>query len=478
MAVRVRKDVWKLDIWDPIILWYAKGILKMQSRTIDKSNSWRYQAAIHDYIEGQDPLAEPGDVLPSPGDQTTFWAQCQHGSWFFLPWHRMYLLCFEQIIAAAIVEAGGPPDWALPYWNYSDTSNKNATKLPPAFIADKMPDGTKNPLRVDDRDRGNDGGVVGTPGDVDITRCLRETQFQASPHGGNRGFGGPKTPAMHNGGTIGKLEATPHGSMHIAVGGWMSQFNTAGLDPIFWLHHSNIDRLWSVWRVRDPKDLNPTDPQWLTGVTFKFHDVAGNVVSHTASQVVDTTVAPLFYRYEDESDPLAAAFVPPKVAAVKPQVIPEMVGATANPVTLTHQPSTASFAAGAPTGPAAAFGAQPPEIYLNLENITGEGRPLSYSVYLNVPPGSDPQSHPELYAGELPMFGLPEASRSDRDHDGSGLHYNFDVTEIIRALEAKGDWNPKDIRVTFVPKVPPRRAAAFQAEPPAISVGRISLYYA
>ena len=43
---------------------------------------------------------------------------CQHQGWFFLPWHRMYLYFFERIVRAAVVEAGGPADFALPYWNY------------------------------------------------------------------------------------------------------------------------------------------------------------------------------------------------------------------------------------------------------------------------------------------------------------------------------------------------------------------------
>ena len=45
--------------------------------------------------------------------------------------------------------------------------------------------------------------------------------------------------------------------VHVLVGGsdpnsnlpgLMSDPDTAGLDPIFWLHHANIDRLWEVWR--------------------------------------------------------------------------------------------------------------------------------------------------------------------------------------------------------------------------------------
>src|SRR5437762_3832111 len=96
--VRTRKDVWKLNEWDPILLWYAKAIADMQTRLLKDPTSWRYQAAIHEYKRDKDPNAVPGDVLPSAAEQKRFWQQCQHGSWFFLPWHRMYLSCFEQII--------------------------------------------------------------------------------------------------------------------------------------------------------------------------------------------------------------------------------------------------------------------------------------------------------------------------------------------------------------------------------------------
>jgi tyrosinase len=35
-----------------------------------------------------------------------------------------------------------------------------------------------------------------------------------------------------------------HGGVHIWVGGAMSSVATAPADPIFWMHHANLDRLW------------------------------------------------------------------------------------------------------------------------------------------------------------------------------------------------------------------------------------------
>src|SRR6185295_9901179 len=104
------------------------AMAQMWTKPINDPHSWRYQAAIHEYSRDFDPLASDDDQLPSTNDRTRFWNQCQHGSWFFLPWHRMYLSCFERIVRKTVIELGGPDDWTLPYWNYSDKDNPDARK--------------------------------------------------------------------------------------------------------------------------------------------------------------------------------------------------------------------------------------------------------------------------------------------------------------------------------------------------------------
>jgi tyrosinase len=75
-----------------VILWYRRAIGEMKTLSIDDPMSWRFQAAIHDYVESEDP--DPVKARPdSPG--RPFWRACQHGGWFFLPWHRIYLHHFE-----------------------------------------------------------------------------------------------------------------------------------------------------------------------------------------------------------------------------------------------------------------------------------------------------------------------------------------------------------------------------------------------
>ena len=63
-------------------------------------------------------------------------------------WHRAYLTYFERLIRKTIIDLGGPDNWALPYWNYSDASNPSVRFLPPAFVQPHRPDGSANPLFV------------------------------------------------------------------------------------------------------------------------------------------------------------------------------------------------------------------------------------------------------------------------------------------------------------------------------------------
>jgi tyrosinase len=332
--VRIRRDINNLAPNDPIIVFYRQAIGIMKGKPLRDPTSWRYQAAIHGYPlnlvssaarrgapgnnpgpDGPDPAAVDTD-LPLPGDLNTFWRKCQHGSWFFLSWHRMYLHFFEQIIMNIVAGLpNGPSDWALPYWNYSISDA--AALLPAPFRNPTLPDGTRNDLFVSQRTpRANQGlrfldlDASGNPDpskpDTNLN-CLRQRPFTGN-------FGGP-TGLRHDPGNSGALENTPHNAIHSGLGGsggFMSLFSTAPLDPMFWLHHCNIDRLWEVWVQRQKQlgnlDRNPKNTGrantggWLDE-PFDFHNATGTTVQMTSRQVLNTRVPPLSYEYEDISDP-------------------------------------------------------------------------------------------------------------------------------------------------------------------------------
>lgn len=74
------------------------------------------------------------------------------------------------------------------------------------------------------------------------------------------GFGGPFSDFTNISWSHGAIESLPHDIVHILIGGYENQSleditefgalsipASAGLDPIFYLHHANIDRMWDIW---------------------------------------------------------------------------------------------------------------------------------------------------------------------------------------------------------------------------------------
>ncbi|MFN7144384.1 MAG: tyrosinase family protein [Myxococcota bacterium] len=432
---------------DPALLWYSRAIgIMRQKRAFVDPRSWRFQAAIHDYDKTTDPYRSDTDPAPSSAVQARYFGQCQHSSWFFLPWHRMYLYLFERIVADAVVEAGGPAGWTLPYWDYA--ASDDARKLPWAFRQPTWPGGETNWLYVPQRAKGmNEGTRALGAADVDVAAALGMGLFSTSPTSADVEFGGPRV-KNHDGGTYpyGGVEQSPHNNVHVAVGGGPKGFmydpTTAGLDPIFWLHHCNIDRLWEVW-VREAGRANPTEATWQTGVAFPFHDANGKPVTMTASQVVDTTA--LDYLYEGMT-PLRQGGA---LVTTKPRR-PMLLGATdtafalptaLHEITIATDPSVRA----APAGPRAE------RVLLHLENLTAKDSPGAYDVYVNVPPGKSAADHPERRAGRIALFGARQENRRTRSHARDGFSFVLDISPVYRALRAAGAWDAARLRVTFEP---------------------------
>ena len=152
---RIRQDIATLGAdWSDTLIWYARAIKEMQQRKPAKRNSWAYYAAIHGIDRNgwiQAGVIKAGDRLPRAAERAALWNQCQHGGWYFLPWHRGYLAAFEAAVANAVVFLGGPVDWALPYWNYLNAANPLARHIPQALLDPTMPDGSPNPLSAPPR---------------------------------------------------------------------------------------------------------------------------------------------------------------------------------------------------------------------------------------------------------------------------------------------------------------------------------------
>jgi hypothetical protein len=234
------------------LYWYAIGVQEMKSRPISDPTSWWFYAAIHgEYLTsyfgtGGAPTYYPNwtkitsipasanlNSLPPQNQISLFWNQCQHGTWFFQPWHRGYLVALENILRSIIIEKNGPADWALPYWNYLNQSTTyKEYQIPPAFTAKFLPDGvTPNPLYVPERYGPNGDSNVYIPvgpsmqGAVANDECQWDTNYsdpqnsQGSPNNYGYFYGGQQTGFSHSNGGFGDLEMNPHNFVHNFVGG-------------------------------------------------------------------------------------------------------------------------------------------------------------------------------------------------------------------------------------------------------------------
>jgi tyrosinase len=188
-------------------------------------------------------------VAPASGEE--------HGGPHFLPWHRTYLLDLERGLQAI------DPSVSMHYWRFDQPA-------PEVFTRFFMGETRQVPFSADFVVLDPSNPLVGwftdsTPG---ILRSSTfDTKTEAAP--GLPGFElldqaqtlalGPNFP------DFGAMEGTPHGAAHVSFNGWISDIPTAPKDPLFFMLHSNVDRLWALWQWMnqrtDPDDPNTYTPQ-------------------------------------------------------------------------------------------------------------------------------------------------------------------------------------------------------------------------
>jgi tyrosinase len=465
--VRTRQEIRSDSApWSDPILWYARGVGTLQKRPISDKTSWLFLAAIHGIDADawtQFGYLPNGAQLPEDPQNPTYWNQCQHQSWYFWPWHRAYLRTFEEIVGAAIVSLNGPSDWGLPYWNYSDLKLADATAIPKEFTDQTMPDGSQNPLFVSAR-----FGRSVPAKDAALNRSIILGTFVGNDADSvPPGVGGPRTPFSNSGESGGLVEDYPHNLVHVDVGGQggdvgfglMSNPQTAAIDPIFWVHHSNIDRLWEVWLNRDKThNANPTNTDWLGGPTdraFRLYDAQGNDRPSNPQDVLSTQT--LGYAYDDISDPLPGQFrrshrlqsLAPQVAAAHATIMAaqmtkrpdtERLDSNGRQVTVGDQPVslTLSLAPAPARAVANSFTAQamrpdtpgePDRVFLKLENIRTDRGSGVFDVEVR------PAAHaPYVDVGSVSLFGVAAASSSRGPHGGAGMTKVLEVTNAVDAM--------------------------------------------
>jgi tyrosinase len=358
-----------------------------------------------------------------------------------------------------------------------------------------LPDGTPNPLFVKARyGPKRDGNIY-----VRIPPVSEACQSNTIYTGSNAvtplpGFGGPSTGFSHSGETSGNLENNPHNFVHGFVGGnapdgetygLMADPGIAALDPIFYLHHCNIDRMWAAWNANG--NGNPLDSNWLSGpkaigereFAMPFPDDRSWVYTPNDVNSLDQ----LDYTYDDmtatvspqPSNRLAQRLIrlgaaPAAATAAQGGNMDsgdnaELLGAHDGALKITSSGARATVRLDSDVQRRVSSSLEdasetnlPDHVYLKLENVRGTRDSNILNVSVN-----------QQAAGSVALFGLRRATLKDGQHGGAGLTYVLDITNIIDNLFLGNalDTDSLDVRIEPDDVVPDREE---------LTVGRVSVY--
>ena len=239
--------------------------------------------------------------------QSGNWAGAAHNSPTFLPWHREYLHKFD----AMIQQMSGDPTMTVPYWDWTNPESTAAV-----FSADFMGGNgnskqewavTTGPFRkgqwkitIQDPAALSKGdnppkpylvrnfgafpaGAVTLPTVADVKEVLDGHRYDHAPFNGqspldtsfrNRLEGWREANAATcDSGWINQSQAkgsphVMHNVVHLYTGGvWEAggktsqgtmAYNTSPNDPVFFMHHANVDRIWATWELEGGNHYKPT----------------------------------------------------------------------------------------------------------------------------------------------------------------------------------------------------------------------------
>ena len=245
-----------------------------------------------------------------------------HRGPIFLPWHRMYLRRLEEAIQAVTAT----DDFALPYWDWAadgelaPQAQDNAqvwSMIGPA--RGQITQGALGQLRVrlfqDNRDgrlyataprpvwRDAQRSVSTLPDRNDEALSLADPTYDAPEWREQRtdsfrnkveGFQDPTEPPP----TQRRVGPWMHNRVHVWIAGDMAPGSSPN-DPVFWLNHCNVDRLWEAWMQRHSRTYLPPAGQGPAGQ--RANDPMVSIVwpSMRPADVLDPTEAGLdWYRYD------------------------------------------------------------------------------------------------------------------------------------------------------------------------------------
>ncbi len=452
----VRKSI--SDLTPAELMSLRKGVATMMSRntagrtTSKFRRSWIYWANIHGHF-GDPCIAGPivgngmgGLKLWNPLNPTevSTWCKCEHNTPQFLTWHRMYMYYFEQVLR----QASGDPKLTLPYWDYGVDRQLPAALRAKTYVNEKGKT-VRNPLRVEARRatlNAGTGKLAATT--VSSTNAMSATTFATFST---------------------RLEASPHAAVHCAIvdggcpNGLMGAVPVAANDPIFYFHHTNIDRLYECWLQVDEAGRLPTD-QAILDQRYTFIQGDGTAKERQVRDMLTTAQLGYTYAAGGSGCPTPAQSVAPLAAATAMTQIAQAAqatltsaaqaaapmgsmtmadgtelkrGTTELPIAIDESPATTTVA---PTARSTASAtASPKSAILTIEGVNAKVVPGAlYNVYLANDAGKRQQ------VGIISFFGFGgPATGGKHDHGMGARNFEFDATDAVRKLGLTGSKKPK-----------------------------------
>lgn len=356
--------------------------------------------------------------------------RCPHSIPYFFAWHRGYIYYFERQMRAV----SGDSQLVLPYWDYYT----NPT-LPAEFT---NPNGG-NPLYVS---RVNNN----------VRQALSMAPFSSSLINFPTNSANAFEPSF---------ESAPHNLVHNIIGGVMADM-VSPTDPIFWLHHANVDRLWVAWVSAGSGRKMPA----LRSAYWSGSHMYTNSLTMPRSSTYSTRTT-LGYRYQNESFPARlplaqsslstpdlAQATPNEPAATQPPLGSFRISPTRQtsdqtyaisgaldvslddrsisvqlPVGSDSMQALAQIGAGA-TASLRAGAQRYRSVQVVLDNVmiseTGRGGGYYYQLYLNLPPDASSKSQ-AIPIGTLGAFEISGAA-----HHGSPVRLRYRIRRAVFAEAA------------------------------------------
>jgi tyrosinase len=236
-----------------------------------------------------------------------------HSGPVFLPWHRLMLLLFELQLQRVLQD----DTVGLPYWDWATDGAQPAVEQPlSALWRDTGIGGTGQPVtdgpfvppafrvriesnafgRLQSTDRGlnralgQDSSASRLPTPSSQGSTLRMVRYDSSPW--NRSSTGFRNRIE------GWLPFGMHNQVHVWVGGDMGPASSPN-DPVFYLNHCNVDRLWEAWMVDRGRTYVPTQLESEDLARHRINDTMYSILVQqpiTPAQMLDVSA---FYSYVD-----------------------------------------------------------------------------------------------------------------------------------------------------------------------------------